>query len=116
MCEHDRHEDCMVCIGCNKCREDLNSNDYCMECGGVDENIETYITFCYQSLAEIYSALLTHYEIPWYWVERDDIHIPIILIYGEFELPDAQPLTGLINDLHILKECDIDTSLLSEVI
>ena len=37
-CEHDSHEDCMNCTECGQCREDLDSNDLCKNCGGVDEN------------------------------------------------------------------------------
>jgi len=37
-CEHDRTEDCMVCRCCGRCREDLDSDDTCRACGGVDEN------------------------------------------------------------------------------
>lgn len=37
-CGHDSHEDCMNCAVCGHCREDLDSNDICMDCGGVDEN------------------------------------------------------------------------------
>jgi len=37
-CQHDSNEDCMTCTSCGQCREDLDSNDLCMDCGGVDEN------------------------------------------------------------------------------
>lgn len=37
-CKHDEHEDCMTCTNCNQCREDLDSTDLCMDCGGVDED------------------------------------------------------------------------------
>ena len=37
-CQHEPHEDCMHCVDCGKCREDLDSEDRCMGCGGVDEN------------------------------------------------------------------------------
>jgi hypothetical protein len=37
-CKHDEHEACMVCTNCGHCREDLDSNDLCMDCGGIDEN------------------------------------------------------------------------------
>jgi len=40
MCEHESNEDCMFCCMCGQCREDLDSNDICMDCGGVDENEE----------------------------------------------------------------------------
>ena len=37
-CEHESREDHMNCMFCGQCREDLDSNDLCMDCGGVDEN------------------------------------------------------------------------------
>ena len=37
-CTHDIDEDCMNCTNCGACREDLDSNELCMDCGGVDEN------------------------------------------------------------------------------
>ncbi len=37
-CEHQNHEDHMICQSCGQCREDLDSADTCMECGGVDES------------------------------------------------------------------------------
>ena len=37
-CGHDDCEDCLICASCGRCREDLDSNDICMDCGGVDEN------------------------------------------------------------------------------
>lgn len=36
-CQHQDHEDCMNCAVCGRCREDLDSNDVCMDCGGIDE-------------------------------------------------------------------------------
>lgn len=39
-CQHEDHEDCMNCQSCGECREDLDSDDTCMDCGGVDENAE----------------------------------------------------------------------------
>ena len=39
-CEHKEGEDCMICHSCGDCREDLDSTDLCMDCGGVDENEE----------------------------------------------------------------------------
>ena len=37
MCEHEEHEDCMFCVVCGECKEDLDSNDVCIACGGHDE-------------------------------------------------------------------------------
>jgi len=31
-CQHQDHEDHMICQGCGECREDLNDDDYCPEC------------------------------------------------------------------------------------
>ena len=38
-CEHAPNEDHMICAECGQCREDLDSTDTCMDCGGVDENL-----------------------------------------------------------------------------
>jgi hypothetical protein len=38
-CQHDEHEDCLICRECGQCREDLDSDDLCMDCGGKDERI-----------------------------------------------------------------------------
>lgn len=37
-CEHAPHEDCLNCMICGQCREDLDSEDVCMDCGGEDES------------------------------------------------------------------------------
>jgi len=39
-CGHEDYEDCMICAECGECKEDLDSSDVCMDCGGVDENEE----------------------------------------------------------------------------
>ena len=39
-CKHGPEEECMFCSVCGRCREDLDSDDVCMDCGGVDENAE----------------------------------------------------------------------------
>ena len=31
-CQHEDHEDHMICQGCGECREDLDEDDYCPEC------------------------------------------------------------------------------------
>lgn len=36
-CQHDPSEDCMICRECGKCKEDLDSDDLCIACGGEDE-------------------------------------------------------------------------------
>lgn len=36
-CQHKPSEDCMICRDCGDCREDLDSTDLCMDCGGEDE-------------------------------------------------------------------------------
>jgi hypothetical protein len=36
----------MNCICCGVCREDLDSTDRCIGCGGVDENDDSVSTFC----------------------------------------------------------------------
>jgi hypothetical protein len=35
---HGETYDCLVCACCGNCREDVDSDDYCLDCGGVDEN------------------------------------------------------------------------------
>jgi hypothetical protein len=35
-CEHAEGEDCMNCVDCGRCREDLDCQDRCGECGGHD--------------------------------------------------------------------------------
>ena len=35
-CEHGEHEDCMICSECHTCREDLDEDDVCMDCGGKE--------------------------------------------------------------------------------
>jgi len=35
-CEHGEHEDCMICSECHTCREDLDEDDVCMDCGGQE--------------------------------------------------------------------------------
>jgi len=37
-CQHKITEDCLVCIICGRCKEDLDSEDICIDCGGVDES------------------------------------------------------------------------------
>ena len=37
-CEHTDSEDHIFCISCGQCREDLDSEDRCIPCGGTDEN------------------------------------------------------------------------------
>jgi hypothetical protein len=36
-CGHKVAEDCMVCAICGRCREDLDEEDICTECGGTKE-------------------------------------------------------------------------------
>lgn len=31
-CQHQDHEDHLICLGCGECREDLNDDDYCPDC------------------------------------------------------------------------------------
>lgn len=31
-CQHQDHEDHLICQGCGECREDLNDEDYCPKC------------------------------------------------------------------------------------
>lgn len=40
ICQHEPHEDCLHCRICGVCREDLDSDDVCPDCGGKDENEE----------------------------------------------------------------------------
>lgn len=35
---HGPHEDCLRCIDCGTCREDLDCQDRCPDCGGHDCN------------------------------------------------------------------------------
>jgi hypothetical protein len=37
-CGHKEHEDHLICAICGDCREDLDSSDICMDCGGTDES------------------------------------------------------------------------------
>jgi hypothetical protein len=37
-CDHNSNEECMFCSICGDCREDLDEQDVCMDCGGVDHN------------------------------------------------------------------------------
>ena len=37
-CEHSDSEDHLFCVDCGQCREDLDSEDRCIPCGGTDEN------------------------------------------------------------------------------
>ena len=39
-CEHTDSEDHLFCVDCGQCREDLDSEDRCIPCGGIDENEE----------------------------------------------------------------------------
>jgi hypothetical protein len=36
-CEHKVTEDCLVCAICGLCRESLNEEDICVECGETQE-------------------------------------------------------------------------------
>ena len=36
VCEHEPHEDCLVCVDCNCCKESLDCEDRCSDCGGHD--------------------------------------------------------------------------------
>lgn len=38
-CSHKRNEDCMYCLVCGRCREDLNDHDVCSGCycGPIEE-------------------------------------------------------------------------------
>jgi hypothetical protein len=31
-CQHKSNEDCMFCVECGQCREDLDDNDMCPDC------------------------------------------------------------------------------------
>ncbi len=31
-CQHQEHEDHLICQGCGECREDLNDDDWCPTC------------------------------------------------------------------------------------
>ena len=31
-CNHQDNEECMTCIQCGKCKEDIDSEDICTEC------------------------------------------------------------------------------------
>lgn len=35
---HEDHEDCLICHGCHQCREDLDEDDFCIECGGKSDH------------------------------------------------------------------------------
>lgn len=35
-CQHKATEDCIICAICGQCREDLDSDDICMDCGGAE--------------------------------------------------------------------------------
>ncbi len=35
-CGHKVNEDCMICIACGQCREDLDENDECPDCLETD--------------------------------------------------------------------------------
>ena len=35
-CGHKVNEDCMICIACGQCREDLDENDECSDCLETD--------------------------------------------------------------------------------
>jgi hypothetical protein len=37
-CQHGADEDHMLCTDCGVCREDLDSEDRCMDCGGVPDD------------------------------------------------------------------------------
>ena len=37
-CQHQEHEDCLICTECGCCREDVDEDDVCMDCGGIDHN------------------------------------------------------------------------------
>jgi len=39
-CEHEPHEDCMNCDVCGNCKEDLDSENICIDCGGDPEDDE----------------------------------------------------------------------------
>ena len=34
-CQHGADEDHMFCVVCGECREDLDTTDTCIDCGGV---------------------------------------------------------------------------------
>jgi hypothetical protein len=36
-CQHKVNEDCFICSICGLCREDLDADDVCMDCGGIEE-------------------------------------------------------------------------------
>jgi hypothetical protein len=37
-CEHEPYEDCLICTECGQCKESVDSNDVCTDCGGQDES------------------------------------------------------------------------------
>lgn len=38
VCEHKPNEDCLICRICGECKESLDEDDVCTECGGKDED------------------------------------------------------------------------------
>tara|TARA_Y100001951_G_C11286375_1_gene268991 strand:+ start:760 stop:1104 length:345 start_codon:yes stop_codon:yes gene_type:complete len=37
-CEHEEADDHIICHSCHKCTEDVDDNDICIACGGVDHS------------------------------------------------------------------------------
>ncbi|MFI5379019.1 MAG: hypothetical protein ACHRHE_06975 [Tepidisphaerales bacterium] len=35
-CQHQKHEDCLICSCCGRCHESLDDDDLCRDCGGKD--------------------------------------------------------------------------------
>jgi hypothetical protein len=38
-CAHKSNEDCLICAGCGACREDLDTEDFCGDCGSGDPGV-----------------------------------------------------------------------------
>ena len=38
-CAHKVTEDCLICAVCGRCREDLDEDDVCTECGSLEKTL-----------------------------------------------------------------------------
>ena len=45
-CQHKENEDCLICVACGQCREDLDDSDTCTDCSGICENESRAIDDC----------------------------------------------------------------------